>query len=192
MRTNDIKAMQSRISHSGFPLVIDGQWGPKSAAACQSYLRAMMPNPHPWPTSDEVSLIRRFGRPGDESNLVNLSVVGLGVKYEGRDVKTIRCHKLVAESLHRIIDEISGSVNAGILSHYAGCFNFRKMRNGHRMSAHSWGIAIDLAPNWNGNLTPWPDVATMPLEVCEIFSRGGWLSAGPFWSRDSMHFQSTR
>lgn len=192
MRASDIKAMQSRISHCGFPLVIDGKWGSKSAAACQAYLRAMMPNPHPWPTSDEFSLIRRFGRPGDESNLVNLSVIGLGVKYEGRDVKTIRCHKLVAESLHRIIDEISGGVNAGILAHYAGCFNYRQMRNGSRMSTHAWGIAIDLAPNWNGNLTPWPAVATMPLEIMAIFAREGWLSAGAFWGRDAMHFQATR
>lgn len=192
MRANDIKAMQSRISHCGFPLVVDGQWGPKSAAACQRYLRSLMPSPNPWPASDEVSLIRFYGKPGDESNLVNLSVIGLGVKYEGREARTIRCHKLVAESLHRIIDEISAGVHAGVLSHYAGCFNYRLMRGGNRISTHSWGIAIDLAPNWNGNLVPWPDVATMPLEVMEIFAREGWLSAGAFWGRDAMHFQSTR
>ena len=66
------------------------------------------------------------------------------------------------------------------------------MRGGSRISTHAWGIAIDLAPNWNGNLMPWPTVATMPLEIMEIFAREGWLSAGAFWGRDAMHFQATR
>jgi hypothetical protein len=32
----------------------------------------------------------------------------------------------------------------------------------------------------------------MPIEVMEEFAKEGWLPAGAFWSRDSMHFQSTR
>jgi hypothetical protein len=32
----------------------------------------------------------------------------------------------------------------------------------------------------------------MPLEVMEFFAVGGWLSAGAFWLRDSMHFQATK
>jgi hypothetical protein len=32
----------------------------------------------------------------------------------------------------------------------------------------------------------------MPLDVMEIFAREGWLAAGAFWSRDSMHMQATQ
>jgi len=31
----------------------------------------------------------------------------------------------------------------------------------------------------------------MPFKVIEAFSREGFLSAGAFWSRDAMHFQTT-
>jgi hypothetical protein len=66
------------------------------------------------------------------------------------------------------------------------------MRGGTRPSTHARGIAIDLAPVWNGNATPWPAKATMPLAVMEQFAREGWLPAGAFWGRDAMHFQATR
>jgi hypothetical protein len=32
----------------------------------------------------------------------------------------------------------------------------------------------------------------MPLDVMEIFAREGWLAAGAFWGRDSMHMQATQ
>ena len=192
MTSTEIERMQRRIDTAGFPLAADGQWGPKSRAACQGYLRSLMPIHSPWPGSDEVQLTRFFGKAGDESNLVKLPVSGLGVEYDGTALATIRCHKRVADSLGRIIAVISASAHKVVLSHYAGCFNFRQMRGGSRISTHSWGIAVDLAPDWNGNSTPWPEGATMPLEVMEMFAREGWLSAGAFWGRDAMHFQATR
>ena len=192
MKTSEIIAMQNRINDAGYSLTADGEWGPKSKAACQRYLRSLMPAPNPWPDSDEVSLTRFYGKAGDESNLVNLPVGDYIVKYDGQRVKTIRCHKLIASALGKVIEEIANGPDAGVLMHYGGCYNYRKMRGGSRMSTHAWGIAIDLAPNWNGNLTPWPKAATMPLGVCEAFARQGFLSAGPFWGRDGMHHQATR
>jgi hypothetical protein len=32
----------------------------------------------------------------------------------------------------------------------------------------------------------------MPIEAMEAFAKQGWLSAGAFWSRDPMHFETTR
>jgi hypothetical protein len=170
----------------------DGFWGPKSIAACQRHLRALMPTPNPWPTPDDPSMIRLFGRPGDESRLTNLDVSGMGVRYFGSPVRTIRCHELVADSLWRVIREIAQGPAAWILAQYAGCFNFRPMRGSRRHSKHAWGAAIDFAPATNGLNTHWPTRANMPIEAMEAFSREGWLSAGAFWSRDGMHFQSTR
>jgi len=188
----DIEAMQIRIDAGGFPLAADGVWGAKSKAACQAYLRSLMPSPHPWPATDEAALSKFYGDAGDEGYLVKPSVAGLGVKYDGTTVAAIRCHKRVADSLGRILGAIAATPHRGILAYYAGCYNFRAMRGGTRPSTHARGIAIDLAPDWNGNSTPWPEKATMPLAVMECFAREGWLSAGAFWGRDATHFQATR
>lgn len=171
-------------------VVADGFWGPKSIAACQDHLRSLMPKPNPWPDTSQASLSKFYGAPGEESKLVNLDVTGLGVKYDGKAVRTVRCHHKVAESLHRVFTDLSKS-NPEILAKYAGVYNNRNMRGGSLPSLHARGAAIDLDPDNNGNRTSWPTKATMPLEVMEAFAREGWLSAGAFWGRDAMHFQST-
>lgn len=75
---------------------------------------------------------------------------------------------------------------------YGGIFNFRKMRGGNSYSMHSWGIAIDLDADDNGNLVSWPVRADMPFEIMEEFAREGWTSAGAFWGRDAMHHEAVR
>lgn len=187
MKIEEIKAIQRRIG-----VTDDGFWGPKSIAACQAHLRKMMPAKNPWPSSDQASLTKFYGEAGDESNLTPLDVSGLGLKYEGRAVRVTRCHKKVAESLKRIFTAISKGPHKAVLEKYAGCFNNRNMRGGTAKSTHSWGIAVDLEPDNNGNHISWPTRATMPLEVMEEFAKEGWLSAGAFWGRDAMHFQATK
>lgn len=186
MTEQQIKDMQEKVGTEP-----DGFWGPKSIRACQNYLLSLMPAIHRWPKTDQASLTAFYGRPGDESKLVNLNVEGLGVKYEGSPVRTIRCHNKVAESLHRILTSLSQS-HPLILTEYAGVYNNRPMRGGSLPSLHARGAAIDLWPDQNGNRDPWPTVAMMPLEVMEAFSKEGWLCAGAFWHRDSMHFQATQ
>ena len=170
----------------------DGFWGPKSIAACQKHLRAIMPKINPWPAQDQSSLTAFYGKPGDGSKLVNLHVEKLFIKYEGKTCATILFHEKVADSLLRVLSRIAAGTDAHVLSEYAGCYNFRAMRGGYTPSLHARGAAIDLDPDPNGNLMPWPVVATMPLTVMEEFAREGWLAAGAFWSRDAMHFQATR
>lgn len=185
MTEKQIKAVQSRIG-----AVADGFWGPKSIAACQRHLRALMPKPNPWPKTDQKSLTAFYGEAGDESKLVNLPVVGLGIRYDGIAVRTIRCHAKVADSLLAILRDLS-KTHPEILADFAGCYNNRPMRGGSLPSLHARGAAIDFAPGSNGLNTPWPTRATMPLEVMEAFAKQGWLAAGAFWGRDSMHFQAT-
>ncbi len=169
----------------------DGFWGPQSVAACQRHLRALMPKPNPWPKPDQASLRKFYGEPG-ESELTNLPVSMLPIYYAGNPVKTIRCHNLVAEALGSALAAIADSPHAKILRDYAGCYNYRPMRNGTLLSTHAWGIAIDLEPDYNANSRHWPVSASMPIGVMECFAREGWLSAGAFWSRDAMHFQATQ
>lgn len=170
----------------------DGFWGPKSIAACQKYLRSLMPNPNTWPSQDQKALTNFYGEAGDEGKLQNINVRGLNILYDGSAVSTIRVHNKCAQSLLRILTEISKSPHRRVLQEYAGVYNNRPMRNGNLPSLHARGAAIDLMPSSNRNSQSWPTSANMPFEVMEIFAKEGWLPAGAFWSRDAMHFQATK
>ena len=185
MTTTQIQSLQQYLG-----LTPDGFWGPKSIAAAQKHLRSLMPNPNPWPKPDQASLTAFYGAAGDESALTNLSVSGLGVRYDGQPVKSIRCHRKIADSLHRILTSLAQS-HPEILAQYAGCYNNRTMRGGSLPSLHARGAAVDFAPGTNSNHTAWPVRATMPFAVMEAFAREGALAAGAFWGRDAMHFQWT-
>jgi len=186
MNHDQIAAIQKKIGVNA-----DGFWGPVSMAAAKRHLRELMPNHSPWPSTDQRSLTTFYGAAGDESKLINLQFVGLGIEYDGKPVKTIRCHAKVADSLLRILTALSKSPYSHLLKQYAGCFNNRLMRNGSSPSLHARGAAVDFNPGSNGNLQSWPHDASMPFEVMEIFAKEGWLAAGAFWSRDAMHFQAT-
>jgi hypothetical protein len=187
MTPQQIKELQRKIGTTP-----DGFWGPKSEAAVRAHLRALMPTPNPWPATDQASLSAFYGAAGDESRLVYADVTGLGVKYDNVPVRRIRCHAKVADSLVRVLTAISRGPDRFLLELFAGVWNNRKMRGGDLPSLHARGAAIDLDPGGNGNLVHWPAKATMPLAVMEAFAREGWLSAGAFWSKDSMHHQATQ
>lgn len=186
MTTNEIIAIQRKIGTTP-----DGIWGRKSIKACEDYLLGLMPKPIQWPRPGDAAMKAFYGEPGDINNLINLPVSDLGVAYFGQKVKTIRCHRRVADSLRLALEEIHAGPAKHILGEYGGCFNYRQMRGGTRFSKHAWGAAIDLSPMRNGLRTHWPVKASMPFEVMEAFSRQGWTSAGAFWSRDAMHFEAT-
>jgi hypothetical protein len=190
MTAAQIKAIQAKIGTTP-----DGFWGPKSTAACQAYLRGLMPSPNPWPSSGQAALKAFYSDPSKGEvapQLAPINVAGLGVQYGGKDVATIRCHRLVAESLLRVLTAISESPLKSWLAGYAGVYNHRPMRGGSSWSLHAYGAAIDIMPHGNGLHTHWPTRATMPLEIMEHFAREGWLAAGAFWSKDAMHMQATR
>jgi len=187
MKVQEIKDIQERIGAEP-----DGFWGPKSIAACQRHLRSLMPAINPWPNTDQQSLTQFFGKPGDASRLTDLYVKDLDIRYDGDVVKTIRCNAKVADSLRKVLESIASSEFNWVLDEYEGCYNNRSMRGGSLPSLHARGAAIDFCSDKNGNLTPWPVKATMPLEVMEFFAKEGWKAAGAFWGRDAMHFECTR
>ncbi len=182
---NRIQTLQARIGATP-----DGFWGPQSIQKAQSHLRRLMPSRVPWPDSSDKSLRAFYGNPGDEDNLVSIPLGGEWTVGDKVATKT-RCHRKVADSLTRIFAELVRQKWNKVLT-YDGCFNDRNMRNGIRKSTHAWGISVDLGAGNNGNLTPWPVKATMPIEVMEIFAKEGWLSAGAWWGRDGMHHQCTK
>jgi hypothetical protein len=189
MTAKDIIDLQTKIGTDP-----DGFWGRKSQAACEAYLLKLMPKVSPWPQTDQASLRAFYGNPGDEANLVSIPIPSsIPIFYEDQRVNTIRCHKHVACSLARIIQQLSLFPKGRIaLSRFAGVFVDRPMRGGTRPSLHAYGAAIDLMPDTNQNRQHWPINSDMPIEVMEVFAKEGWLSAGAFWSRDAMHFQATQ
>lgn len=187
MTSAQIVALQKRIGTNP-----DGFWGGKSIAACKAHLRALMPAPHPWPRSDQASLRAFYGHPEDNSDIISIEAPEWMRLYDGDTrLKTIQVHKKCAASLLRALNA-AYAVAPDFARRYFGCHVDRNMRGGNLPSLHAYGAAIDLAASTNGNNVHWPTVADMPLEVMEAFAREGWLSAGAFWSRDSMHMQATQ
>lgn len=189
MTTAEIIAMQTKIG-----VVPDGFWGPKSIAACQAYLRSLMPAPNPWPKPRDAGEF--YGKPGDESNLVMIDLP-YPMFYAGKRVTRTRVHKKCAASLLRILTAIKARMEAAPhiqdeAEDYGGCYNFRLKRGGSSYSMHAYGAAIDLDADDNTFRDSWPMKSDMPLEIMEEFAREGWKSAGAFWGYDAMHFEATQ
>lgn len=193
MNQTQIKIIQETVGTEP-----DGFFGPKSIAATQRYLRAMMPKPHPWPRTDQRSLTAFYGPAG------NVPMVQIGVPYKmylfngPQTVNRISVHEKLAPSLERILKELGKRYRtdedrtAAGINRFFGVYNNRKMRGGSLPSLHARAAAIDFDYTRNGLHTHWPTRANMPLDVMEIFAREGWLAAGAFWGRDAMHMQATQ
>jgi hypothetical protein len=107
-----------------------------------------------------------------------------------------RCHRKVKDSLEAVLKDLLDTFGLPYLTEYGldvygGCYNFRKKRGGGSYSKHAWGVAIDINPAENGLHTPWPEEATMPADVIDLFERHGWKSLGSLIGRDAMHFEAT-
>ncbi|MCA1963376.1 MAG: M15 family metallopeptidase [Prosthecobacter sp.] len=194
MTRDKIIAMQTKIGTTP-----DGFWGPQSIAACQRYLRQMMPTPHPFPPQANVTqFYGPHGVPNGYTPPMRTIQLPFTVYFENSPKRSLRVHERCADSLLRVFNRLAQAFPtteerraAGILT-FDGLYNPRLMRNSSTAwSMHSWAIAIDFDAARNGNQTHWPTRAVMPLEVMECFAAEGWTPAGAFWGRDAMHFQAT-
>jgi hypothetical protein len=142
-----------------------------------------------------------FGKAGDESNLVTVKVPSnYPLKYDGRPVKSIRIHKLVADRLEAALNDIINHYGEDIESVapgacvYDGSYNFRKTRNSSSQSVHSWGIAIDFDAAKNQLNTKAP-AARLSQAIykpfLDILEHHGFLSLGRRSNKDWMHVQMT-
>lgn len=195
MKQADIVRIQQRIGTTA-----DGFWGPKSIAACQQYLKNLMPDPHPFPVEGSPEFEAFYGPHGDSAYTPPSTRITLPftIYYGQTEVNHLTVHEKCADSLLRVFQRLAviypdeaSRRQAGILV-YDGLYNPRLKRGSlNSWSMHAWMNAIDINAARNGNKTSWPMNASMPLEVMECFAREGWLPAGVFWGRDAMHFQAT-
>jgi hypothetical protein len=196
MNQADIIRMQERIGTVG-----DGFWGPQSIAACQKYLREMMPSTAQFPVEGSADFMEFYGPHGVKDGYTPRSKqikLPFDIYYENTSVRKLTVHEKCADSLLRVFERLAVAYPdtasrkmAGILV-YDGLYNPRLKRGStSSWSMHAWMNAIDINAGRNGNKTSWPVNATMPIGVMECFAQEGWLSAGAFWGRDAMHFQAT-
>lgn len=116
-------------------------------------------------------------------------------------VKKITCHKLVADQLRAIFNDLLAHYGLQKLQElgidlYGGCYNKRLMRGSKtKWSTHSWGIALDLDPERN-TLRETKKTARFARQdykpMIAIFYKHGFEGLGPEQDRDWMHWQSAK
>lgn len=118
--------------------------------------------------------------------------------YDGKPVRSIRVHRLIADSLLRILTKIGTDISAADrkkygLDQFGGVHNFRIKRSGQTLSTHAFASAIDLAPALNPFKVKYgarPNM--MPMQVVKLFEAEGWVWGGLWANGDAMHFQAAR
>ena len=142
-----------------------------------------------------------FGKAGNESVLVNVPVPeNYPLKYDGKRVKTIRIHKLVADRLAAALQDIINHYGEDIekvapaACVYDGSYYFRTSRGSSSTSVHSWGLALDFDAGNNSMKTKAPK-ARLSQDIYkpffDILEYHGFNSLGRRGDYDWMHVQAT-
>lgn len=147
------------------------------------------------------TLTRKYGTPSENGSpyLVKLTLpYPMTLAWDrGTKVTKITCHKLVADQLKKIFEEILAVYGLKKIQDlgidiYGGCFNYRKMRGGNDWSRHTWGIAIDLDPERNllkETSTTARFARPEYKPMIDIFYKHGFVSLGVEKNYDWMHFE---
>ena len=157
------------------------RYGSKSEAKAMSSVRPPRPLPNYW------ARVAVFGKPGDESKLVNLKLpYEMKLAWdETKTRKTIRMHKLVAHLFVEALTELYVSKGMAWIRKYGldlfgGDYYDRPARGGTSKSDHAWGVAVDINPDANGlNQIYKPGrkagngTYEMPYELIRVFKKYG-------------------
>ena len=146
----------------------------------------------------QTQLINKYGTPNAEGKgYITQIVLPYPMYYDGKKVTKISCHKLVADKLLAIFNDIlefygQDAICDLKIDDYGGCFNYRLMRGGTKLSVHSWGCAIDLNPSRNllketSKTARFARIEYKPM--IDIFYKHGFESLGREKNYDWMHFQ---
>ena len=120
------------------------------------------------------------------------------VKIFGRKFDVTRING-VNEKLQKVADEVEKHPEfKKYFVKNAGTFNYRKVRGSNRLSAHSYGIAIDINSlesdywRYSNNITEIdlvPYANRIPYELVKIFEDNGFIWGGRWYHYDTMHFE---
>lgn len=136
---------------------------------------------------------------GSSSAAVQATLVP--VRWFGQTVRFTSVNG-AADSLRAVAADIAGHPDFKSFAKYlqsSGTFYWRKVRGARRQSAHSYGIAFDIAvPHsdywlWKNPAAKETDSIAyanrIPLGLVEIFQRHGFIWGGAWYHFDTMHFE---
>jgi hypothetical protein len=155
-------------------------------------------NADPGRARNAAFFIRMYGdcRRGEvEKNLVEIRWLP---KKANQRLKVTRVNG-VAERLtavSRELDELPARFDRYLLP-YAGSYSCRAIAGSDRLSAHGYGIAVDIAPGhahyWRWSQADgsgaYPHQNAIPFEIVRIFEKYGFIWGGKWHHYDTMHFE---
>lgn len=113
--------------------------------------------------------------------------------------KNLMVHKRIAASLDAIQKALPALLKTQpellpIFKHAIGCQCWRTIAGTNRLSLHSWGTALDIAPDqltyWRWcKLMPHPLQQTFSPELVALFEANGFIWGGKWRHYDLMHFE---
>jgi hypothetical protein len=120
------------------------------------------------------------------------NIVSLAPPFElrdgkGRPISTIRCHRLVAPALTRVLNDLKARALCHLINTFDGCFVPRHMSWDPKraLSRHSWGIAVDV----NARLFPYGSQSKQDERLIAALARQGFTWGGEWQQPDPMHFE---
>jgi len=140
---------------------------------------------------DPRGAVGRSNPAWEAANLVHVSPP-FKMYYAGRPVLSVKIHRKCADSLGRVFAAIweaakhdQATIDRWGVSIFGGSYNFRLMRGSSHLSMHSYGCAIDLAPE---RFPMGTHNHTFVPQVIQAFANEGWENL----PNDRMHFQAAR
>lgn len=187
-----VKAIQKKVGTTP-----DGIIGDKTLAALAAALEVSLSEATTLPTQAQVRAgTSIFGRAGCEDELVNI-VPPYTLYYEGKAVKTIRVHRLIAERVEAALRAVLEHYGQEAISRlgldvYSGSYNYRSTSTGSSLSMHAWGIALDFDAEHNSYAMKKPKARFSGPEYdawWRIWEEQGAVSLGRERDVDWMHLQ---
>ncbi|MDB4934089.1 MAG: hypothetical protein JWP87_1061 [Labilithrix sp.] len=127
-----------------------------------------------------------------QAKLVSVDFVGQQVKFHTRAAAalgkvSVRLKQLIAQT---------PSLSVYVTGELGGTFEWRPIANTNRLSAHSYGIAIDIVVS-KSNYWEWEKTANGPLvwknqipqAIVDAFEAEGFAWGGRWYHYDTMHFE---
>jgi PAS domain-containing protein len=108
---------------------------------------------------------------------------------------TISVHRRAAEPLRKVAARLTALVAThpewvSLFDPLGGGFNFRNVAGTEQLSAHAFGVAVDLNPKY-GAYWRWTKAFSnrIPAEIVAAFESEGFIWGGRWYHFDTMHFE---